>query len=360
MSREREPRPVFVSATGGYSNIGDAVIRREALRWSRHEGPACVYVADAPNAWSEQLCLRSTDEVVARDRGRWLRSVIASRRALVVFEPGEVRLDRGSWIRELVFLMAVLVVRLRRGVVVIPPRAIVGGSRLTVRLAAITCRLANLAFWREESSLRSANAGVLIPDIAFGIERPAIRQSNDGRVSVVVTQRGDQDFPSDQWIQGIADWAEEKQVELVTIAQVREDEDRARAISERLGARHVPWSSSIVQQEQRLWELYGDAHMVISDRLHALIFASVSGAIPVELADVPRQKVQKHFDVVGIKGISAATGRMTHDEIKGFLHGQSKRAAEISRAVGQAREALENVEHELRELTCARSVSRNE
>ena len=134
--RRRDPRSsrapratqTFVSLTGPAGNIGDALIRRETLAWAVGTSDELVaYTGDAPDVWLRQLGVPAESFVLRTKKSvpRWLRLlVLAPRHPVLVFEAGEIPLDRGNGLRELVFLAETLIVRLKGGVVVRPPRGI--------------------------------------------------------------------------------------------------------------------------------------------------------------------------------------------------------------------------------------------
>ncbi|HWV48443.1 MAG TPA: hypothetical protein VN035_03220, partial [Microbacterium sp.] len=143
----RAPRAArtFVSLTGPAGNIGDALIRRETLDWAAATGDELVaYTGDAPDAWLTQLGIPD-DAVVLRSKKsvpQWLRLLVtAPRHPVLVFEAGEIPLDRGNGLRELVFLAETIIVRLKGGVVVRPPRGIRAPSQPSLSIHRLATRL---------------------------------------------------------------------------------------------------------------------------------------------------------------------------------------------------------------------------
>ncbi|NKF33617.1 hypothetical protein HER21_45155, partial [Pseudomonas sp. BGM005] len=80
-----------------------------------------------PDVWLRQLGIPDGTMVLRSKKSvpRWLWLLArAPRHPVLVFEAGEVPLDRGNGLRELVFLAETIIVRLKGGVVVRPPRGI--------------------------------------------------------------------------------------------------------------------------------------------------------------------------------------------------------------------------------------------
>lgn len=339
---------VFLSVTGDYPNIGDAYIRRLAVNWMRTEDPALFYARDAPNEWLEQVGARESDLVLRSGRARWLRAIVASQSPIVVFEPGEIRFDLRALPRELAFMLMAIVVRRRRGVVFLPPRAAVGRNRLTVAVHRQLCRLSNVAQWRDIASLRLVGAGELMPDIGFSGDLH-FEKATEKRDLVLVSLRGHRAFPSNEWISAVASWAETNGWAIRTLAQVKGDEDRNRQLAQALRADYIEWTGSDTNHEERLRALYRSARAVISDRLHVLIMASLGGAIPVELVAKPQRKVATHFAEIGLHRVSADADTFTVAEMVSFLNQSStvERGEEMRRSVLAAQTQLLLVREQL-------------
>lgn len=336
---------LHVSVTAGYQNIGDAFIRREAFGWVRPLGGAEVYLADSPDVWATQVGVSPAD-VPHRRRLRWLWSAASRPRSVVVFEPGEVRMDLRALPRELAFVAAVVAVRLRGGVVVLPPRALVGAHRVTLAVHRWSCRLASFAYWRDPVSLAAARAGRVLPDVAFGAEAQVPRGDRDAS-TLVVSLRGGRPEPDATWSAALGAWASSRGLDVVTLAQVREDEERATKLAERLGGTHVPWSADPVEHERRVREAYGRAHTVVSDRLHVLILAALEGAVPAEVVPGPTTKVALHFREIGVEGVSMDSAGASVEQIHAFLDARAAAADAVPPALDAARRRLDDARSEV-------------
>lgn len=351
-TRARRPTRTFVSLTGPAGNLGDALIRRGTLDWARDTSDELVvYTGAAPDEWLRQLGVPDDALVLRSKRSvpRWLWLIVtAPARPVLVFEAGEVPLDRGNVLRELVFLAETVVVRLKRGVVVRPPRGIRAPTNPATWLHARAARLSQVALWRDEQSAATVGGGTVVPDIGFaaGIE-PG--QPWAERRELIVSLRGARAHPGPAWIEAVRTTASERGLSIRTVVQVREDEDRSAGLAEALGAVFEPWAGTdAVTQEQRLRERYGGAQLVISDRMHVLVLAALQGAVPVELVPGPTGKIGAAFAAVALDGITLDAGSSDVARMRDFLRAQAERSAEVEARMKEADRRLADAEADVR------------
>src|SRR5690606_38403416 len=140
-----------------------------------------------------------------------------------------------------VFLAETVIVRLKRGVVVRPPRGIRAPSFPSSRLHGLAARLSQVALWRDAVSAATAGGGELAPDIGFAAE-----PTNSGaqREELVVSLRGARPFPGTAWIDAVRATAEAAGLKIRAVVQVREDEERARDLADALGGEFEPWGDA--------------------------------------------------------------------------------------------------------------------
>lgn len=359
--RRRDPRQsrparvtrTFVSLTGPAGNIGDALIRRETLAWARGtSGELVAYTGAAPDVWLRQLGVPA-DAIVLRDKAsvpRWLWLLLtAPLHPVLVFEAGEIPLDRGNELRELVFLAETAIVRLKGGVVVRPPRGIRAPSWPALGIHRLAARLSQVALWRDDATLATARCGRLAPDIGFSAgTRPGLLWSE--RSELVVSLRGARPLPDADWVAAVRETADRAGLKIRTVVQVREDEERSRELAHLLGGEFEPWGETDpVAQEERLRERYDAAQSVISDRMHVLVLAALSGAIPVELVPGPTQKISKAFAAIGVHGVSLDSSTSDPAQLRAALLPTPARAAEVSERVRAAQRTLEGVKQQIRD-----------
>ncbi|QDE35753.1 polysaccharide pyruvyl transferase family protein [Microbacterium foliorum] len=342
-----------MSLTGPAGNIGDALIRRETLAWAMGTSDELVaYTGDAPDVWLTQLGLPG-DALVLRTKKsvpRWLRLlVLAPRRPVLVFEAGEIPLDRGNGLRELVFLVETLIVRVKGGVVVRPPRGIRAPSQPALAIHRLAARLSQVTLWRDESTLATARCGRLAPDIGFSAgARPGLPWGE--RSELLVSLRGARPLPDAEWLSAVRETAERAGLAIRTVVQVREDESRARELAQLLGGEFEPWGDTDpLAQEERLRHRYDAAQIVISDRMHVLVLAALSGAVPLELVPRPTMKITKAFEAIGLHGVSVDSSADDRTRMRAALLPTPERAAEVSERVRIAAATLEDIQHEIRD-----------
>ncbi|TDL46291.1 polysaccharide pyruvyl transferase family protein [Microbacterium oleivorans] len=337
---------IFVILTGVSGNLGDAVIRRRVLEWSRGiDGRIHAYVGRTTPGWIEQLGFRD-DEITyrAHERRLWLRKLIFGRgKRLLMFDPGEVPLGREHLKSEILFFLIVLATRLRGGTVIRPPRAVGDYSRESAFFYRMGARLSQVVLWRDAPSLDRMRVGELSPDTAFA-EPATAGIPHDERRTLLVTMRGKRALPSADWFEAIAEFARLRGLHIMAMAQVDEDEVRCSELAE--GFRDVAveyraWGArSDLEQERAIRSLYEECAFVISDRLHVLILAAKAGAIPIEIAPNPAAKIRTHFETIGYLGLSLDTADASSEEISSFLDKQVAREDELENRLHLAQVTL--------------------
>lgn len=342
----------FVSLTGPAGNIGDALIRRETLNWALGtSGDLVAYVGDAPDVWLDQLGMPGDATVLRTKQSlpRWFWMMLtAPRRPVLIFEAGEIPLDRGNAVREVVFLLETLIVRIKGGVVVRPPRGIRAPSWPAIAIHRVAARASQVTLWRDAATLRVAKTGRLVPDIGFAAgRRPGLPWSE--RSELLVSLRGTRAMPSDAWVQTVREFAERSHLKIRTVVQVREDEDRARELATALGGVFEAWGETdSVTQERLLRERYDGAQMVVSDRMHVLVLAALSGAIPVELVPTPTAKISHAFATVGYSELSLDAIAASPESMRAFLHAQHGRTADLEDRITAAEQRLTSLATDIR------------
>ncbi len=312
------------------------------MRWaSTGDGPLVAYVGGSSLDWERSLGLDDRFTVLRGKSSiaRWLWLVITSpRRSRLFFEPGEVPLGSGNVKRELVFLFMTLALRMRGGAVVRPPRAIRESSRWPVAIHRLACRFSSVVLWREARSRETAAIGEVVPDIGFAEDvREGLPAS--GRDLLAISLRGDRPAPSEAWFTHVRELVAATGLTPLIVSQVTDDIDRGAEIAAALGAEQMPWvSGDLVAHEDLLRETYDRARVVLSDRLHVLILASLSGAVPVELVDQPAWKVAANFETVGFPGVSLASDGSS--ETSRALVAQADRGTELVGCVADAHAEL--------------------
>lgn len=357
--RRRDPRSprktrttTFVSLTGPAGNIGDALIRRETLTWATATSDQLVaYVGEAPDVWLDQLGLQSGTQVLRSKRSvpRWLWLLLtAPRGPVLIFEAGEIPLDRGNMLRELVFLAETVIVRLKGGVVVRPPRGIRAPALPELAVHKGAARLSQVTLWRDATSLTMAGHGILAPDIGFAAgAQEGVPWAH--RTELLVSLRGSRSMPDAEWVRAVRDAAQRAGLGIRTVVQVREDEDRARELAALLGGTFEAWGDrDAVRQEENLRQRYGTAQLVISDRMHVLVLAALGGAIPVELVPHPTRKIADAFAAIGLDAVSLDSSVSNPERMVEFLLPTEERASDVTAQVQVAQATLARIQESIR------------
>jgi len=339
-------RNVFVSLTGDFTNIGDAVIRRQSLAWARKMGEIRAYVGGAPDEWFPSVGLTADDHVVRTKANvrHWIRDLVTSKRPVFMFDPGEVPLDHGNFRREVVYLGLTLLVRAKRGYVVRPPRAVARPTSANLFLHRIASRASQVCLWRTREDAARLRTGTPSPDIGFSMAKRAGTVPAERGV-VAVSLRWDRPLPAEPWFEAVRDFAANNGLTIEVVSQVYGDVARSRELAARLGAPHDEWAGNYdLAHEDFVREVYDRSRIVISDRLHVLVVAATSGAVPAQLIPSPVAKVAANFRAVGYDLMTLDSAAHTAPEMVRFLDEQLARHTELEDAFAAAGQELESLE----------------
>ena len=297
-------RAIYVSATGQDDNLGDSVLRRGYLNSLRRPGVELnVLVGQNSTSYIGGLELRDTDNVYTSP-SLFRRSCALSaitRKTIFAFNTGEMRLDNDYLKTFLGHLPLVLLTRARGGGAVHLGFGIRNTSpkwRRTIRFVLSLCRAVS---WRDEQSQQLMRLGHVQPDWAFA-ELSRSRNPESPRTKIVVSLRGDRPAPPIEWIARVRALAAATGFTVAVHSQVRRDNERAEELANQLGATVAIWPE---EADHAQWELtttqtYGEAAIVISDRLHALIIAAREGAVPFGLAPASAEKLSRTMKPAGL------------------------------------------------------------
>lgn len=305
----------YMHLTGPYRNIGDSLIRRNALRAAPPGTMRVVRVKPAAGDWIDSLDLHPENVLVYESTLRWSLDLILRRSRPILFrEPGEFNLDRRFVGKEMFFVCLALVARLKRGSVGAAPRGLAKRSRLGVFLHTLFCLMADTIYWREPAAQQVFGRGELVPDIGF-FGGDSVPTSH--REILAVSLRGDRPLPSQEWALGVREFARRHELRIVVCTQVEEDHERTLALAQMLSGTPFQWepSTSSLAQEESARALYRESAIVISDRLHAAIIGATEGAVPIELVSAPTGKVARHFDCIGVSDVSVDALDLSASEI---------------------------------------------
>ena len=339
-------RHIYAFMSGPYENVGDALIRRRAIAWARTLGEPHLLMGGAESAtWDEALGLNQGDAIY-RSRMTWLRSVLlnSGRKPVLLIEPGEFNTDKRFYKLLVVLFLVSIVVRARGGAVVQMPRSMARQSRLGKLIYRGTLSKRGIVLWREKPSWDAFNRiGAIVPDIGFD-DPDSLTPSSRTRAGLVISLRSDRPEPDLNLLDWLRDFASEHNLTITAVSQVAEDDSRTLFLAERLGASKILWSSRTSnEQESVLRTLYDGTTLIWSDRLHVLVLGALHGAVPIEIVPAPNGKIPKHFDAVGITGVSFDAAEVEDREhLTEILESQLAKRERVEASIAIARTALAN------------------
>jgi hypothetical protein len=298
---------IFIPVVGQFINIGDVLHRRELLSWLKDEGELHIYVGKAPESFIDGLQLNSNAKLYV-SLTAWMMQLLISKykRTYFVFNPGEIRLERRRLLREILLFPLLCLVRLKRGKVL---RVGIAAMSESVNRNILTWKMVfkttNKIYWRTFDSEKKFDRGEVIPDLAFSdVDEKSINSNN--RTYLTISMRGNHPEPCERWFDIVKSIGVTYDLEIITVSQVRSDNERALEISKKLGVKSFIWldKCSHNEQEKIVNDLYKNSLIIVSDRLHALILAYTRGALPINLLTTNKEKIQHHFDVIGINKVN--------------------------------------------------------
>jgi hypothetical protein len=296
-------RHAFVSVVAQHENLGDAVIRREMVRWlALPDVHLHVLVGDMPDGYLDVVDLPG-DATRYRSNGAWLRAM--ARHALrgdagLALAPGPQFMHRTPHFvaHQLGDTAALALLRIRRCPTAKLGRSLRPGFAPLTWLERLQWRWLLTTGWvRDEPSVAVTGGRAPVgPDIAFAL---AGEPGDDiGRTTLVLSPRRPDTWRPDviaRWIER----AEADHLEPVLLTQVQLDEPFHRELAERHGIRHVAWGTRThAEQLQHVLATYDTAERVVSDRLHALVLGITRGAT-AELPDGHDDKITPALAAAG-------------------------------------------------------------
>ena len=346
-----------MSVIGQADNVGDSALRREYLSALRGVGDVVhVFVADHTQDYIDGLGLARTDRTYSSSR-TWITTLARMTlqgRSSFAFNAGETQPTKRRLALWIASGMCVVAIRVGGG------KGIHAGVGLRSPVADASTRLMRLALmssnvvtWRDRKSALAVQKGTVRPDWAFGAGTASDElldlSAEVPRRYLAITMRFDRPLPNEGWKASIVEFAREQNLEMVLVAQVERDIDRCNELSSLLGnVPVVPWSSrnhATVESETR--RVYKQSAAVVSDRLHALVFAATEGAVPIGYSTGDPEKLERTLDAGGLTGVSFGQGITTPRDAIQKMNSIMGRRIEILTNVVSARTALKELENEI-------------
>lgn len=289
----------FYSAKTQFSNAGDALINRELVDLLRKRGRVVAISGGAPSAFIAEVGLREQELVPGKEASLILKALAAGvrgRRAYLVQTPGDM--GSGGGVGPALLRAAVTPVLALFGVKIIHVGASLSEtSPFKLSLLAWRSRFMQGFGLRDPRSLKTATSSNFknihyFPDLAFGLEaRPQVSKQTPG-VRLALSFRGDQLGQGERdALLSVLNQSLEKLPAIASVkvvVQVDRDLEFARRIVETL-ARWNPELEHTLSIEG-LRTAYAETDIILTNRLHALLLAALSGAAPVAVVDPERNK----------------------------------------------------------------------
>ncbi|RZI85838.1 MAG: polysaccharide pyruvyl transferase family protein [Rubrivivax sp.] len=342
---------IFVPGIGQFENIGDIILRRQLLRWLRPLGRLHVYVGHSIPGYDQALELSGNDHVY-HSFGSWYRAGLSAAlggTGAYFFKPGEIQMSLPG-LKEHVSMVPLLALLRLRGR---PVMRVGSGSRNFAPLPRLamwpSLALAQRTWWRDPQTAAYLGHGGVMPDLAFGEGDDVVRVgAAPERDTLVVSMRGDREPVHQRWIDGVRRVADERGLRIVAVTQVLRDEATSQALARALGGTCIGWTGGDHHgKEQELRDLYRRTRLAVSDRLHVLIAAFTNGAVPVALQCHGSDKIARHFEAIGVRGLLTDSTGMSVEEIASWVSKNLERDEELDAALQRARQELGKVRQEI-------------
>lgn len=294
---------IFVAAHGQDDNVGDPALRRAMLAGLAPGRRRHVLIGAASSAYVYALGLRD-DDVTYSNRREWQIAAFQHAirgRAAFVSNAGEIQLNKRRLRINRVDRLLVGLIRLRGGAAITTGLGVRNPFGAPSPMLTSLSRACQITTWRDEDSRRFARAGTVRPDWAFalGSDLDVVRSTE--RPLLVISMRGDTPALTDEWREAVSRVGTTLGLEVVVVSQVERDVTRGEELAGALGARSHPWrGGDHFAAEADLREVYRRARVVISDRLHVLIFAATEGAVPLYIPNIDSAKIPRTMAVAGL------------------------------------------------------------
>lgn len=338
---------IFVPGVGQHENIGDIILRRPLINWLREYGQLHIYVGSSTEGYDKGLGIR-VEDVLYHSFIKWYLTALwhaLTLKAHYVFKPGEIQLTILGLKEHIVVLPLLLFVRLTGGKVI----RVGSGARNFAKLPRLFMKpsiwFSNVVRWRDAKTTAFMQAGETMPDLAYATGTEISEHLDfSSRNALVLSMRGDREHPENGWLEAVSQYADIHHLKIYVITQVLRDSELSKKLAKRLNATLVDWDGeSHDVQEQLLRDLYARTHTVVSDRLHVLITAFTHGALPVGMLSYGSDKINRHFEVIGVEKISIFTSGLTQADIFSEMTKIYERRSVVLGALTYARVQLSKV-----------------
>lgn len=345
---------IFIPVVGQFTNVGDAMHRRELISWLEKSGMLHVYVGKAPRHFVDALNIPVNSKIY-QSLTLWVFAMIISpyNKTHFVFNPGEITVGAKRLIMEMFLMFFLWFVKLKKGKVLRVGIAVMANVKLKYSFFwKLILKQSSHVYWRTQDSRNLFGFGEVIPDLAFASTRLSHRHADLMKNTryLVVSMRADRPYPSEAWFNSIKSYASKNNLQFAHVSQVRMDNERCSQIHRELGGLLFSWpaNKSHNEQEEQLRTIYQNASLAVSDRLHVLIAAASEGAIPCVVLTKASDKIEYHFDVINLQKIAIYS--VDEEKIKSFLDYQTTRRDEVIAQIVKAQAHLSRIRKDVYNL----------
>lgn len=343
---------VFYWCRGQDDNIGDVVLRRNLLHRIRHLGELHVYIGPASDSFVQALELGEEPKRY-RSKRQWTAAIARhSRRAAIVFDPGEYRLDAQTRTAHIALAPLQLLVKARGGASVrsgIAVNADWPPAPYAEELFAISNRLSDVVTWRDLETPRHFGGGLLGCDWAFDSYDPAAWSGGPDRRTLAIACRGDRPLWNRNIVDGVLKLCRDRGLDPVVYVQVRRDNDVAATLADALNCKLMDWPDDVSHavQERAVRELLRTSAGVVSDRLHSLIMGINEGCVPAGISQFDDLKLRTHLAAVGLGNYSTVIADSGVDDVVRHIGGLLGRRSEVAERAREAKRAADECAHRI-------------
>lgn len=356
-SSERKVMFIFSLATQ-FGNLGDCLINEILLKQLACNGRVVVLAKDVPSWLLSRLSKQASIDVSATWLG-FLRAagggICGSRLCVFVFKPGHgvarsklrygVRLAAITTAGALLRLLGVKLARV--GV------SLDDYSPLEAWLQGALGRLHSLYGVRDElSETKARNLRIAVdytPDLAFLLPKPTVAESMP-RSSVVLTMRqrpwmGSGGHAVLGPLAAVAQRVQSAGLSLRVVQQVTFDEELSEILAQDLRCERVIFEQN-EHSARAVLDAYAVSSIVVSNRLHGLLFGWARGAIPLAIVEEKYdEKIIGLFRQVGLQQLILPISRLAEvaDVIVGLVGRQEYWRCRLHSVFSAQQERLRSV-----------------
>ncbi|MFL0566938.1 polysaccharide pyruvyl transferase family protein [Microbacterium sp. 179-I 1D1 NHS] len=291
-SEQTALRTAFYSISAQDDNLGDLEIRRIVLGWILpiHK-EVVVYTGSMSKTYMDafpQSSVRFVSNPLLFQL-LFLRHAVTGD-ANLVYAPGPQRVGtRRSLRKGAINLLNLSIARIRGGRSIAIGRAFSGSTDGKIKIDRSIARSFDLITVRDHASGEAVGTELRVaPDVAFAAGNSA-PDNEQIRSKICFSLRGDRNL-NHEMVAALVRSARQLNWDVEFVTQVKRDDVLHQQLAEIYHADLVAWTSEPhLIQLKRVSSAYGKAAVVVTNRLHAALFATNAGAVPVAVEDGTRK-----------------------------------------------------------------------